>query len=633
MKRNCLALLFSLLFLTGYPQSEDSNRVNSLNRLSDSLWKTGRYDTSLACAITAQALAQKIDFKRGLAAALRNFGIIYGYQGNFSRSLEYNLKALAVNEEIGNKSGIARNFGNIGIVYFRQDNLNKALEYDFKALVLYRELKDTAGIARNLGNIGLIYENEGNYPEALHYFGDALNIDQRTGVKEDIGADMGNIGIVHLRLKNYAYALEYNLKALKLNRETGDIDGVARVFNNMGEIYLALHNQNLAQLYLDSGILIGRKIGGKDLLSGLYKDKADLDSAAAKPIAELSDFKKYILYRDSLFNEANTKKTVQAEMNYEFDQKQAVAELERKKQVLIRNVLMAGLVLVLALAFFIFRVYQQKKKANVIIAIQKEEVEKSRKKIVDSIKYAEKIQYSLLPSPAEIKKYISDYFVCFMPKDVVSGDFYWFHHYNGLSWLAVVDCTGHGVPGAFMSMLAHSFLNTAIIENKITDPAAVLSLLHQLVFRTLHQEKGDEYSQDGMDISLVAINHAGNTATFAGARNNAWLTDGEQVKILKANPKSIGGLSLLGEIEPQRPFKSETVELKKGMLMVLSTDGIADQLNAQDEKFGRERFRAMIQSLKDKPMPEGQTIAETTINKWKASTNQQDDILMMAVRI
>ncbi len=340
----------------------------------------------------------------------------------------------------------------------------------------------------------------------------------------------------------------------------------------------------------------------------------------------------------------NTKKTVQAEMNYEFQQKQAaqkaeqdkkdaVAEQQRKKQAVIRNSLLAGFALVVALAFFIFRGYRQQQRANIIITRQKEEVDKSRKKVMDSIKYAQKIQYSLLPSPEEIRRYLSDYFVCFLPKDIVSGDFYWFHHIEGLSYLAAVDCTGHGVPGACMSMLAHSFLNEIVVEKKVSEPAEILAHMHQLVFSTLHQQKGDEYSQDGMDISLVVIDHEHNRATFSGAKNNALLVEGQNIRILKATPKSIGGVSMTGDIEPARQFKSETVELNKGNLLVMATDGMVDQLNAKDEKFGKTRFNEMVLSFEGQSMGKCEVTVETTLNNWIGDLHQLDDILVMGVKI
>jgi serine phosphatase RsbU (regulator of sigma subunit) len=261
------------------------------------------------------------------------------------------------------------------------------------------------------------------------------------------------------------------------------------------------------------------------------------------------------------------------------------------------------------------------------------EIKQKTKEITDSITYAKRIQRAILPHRNDIWSALPQSFVLFKPKDIVSGDFYWFHHKDELSYIAVVDCTGHGVPGALMSMIAHSLLNEIVLEKKITDPAEVLSRLHHLVFRTLQQEKGDEYSQDGMDISLVIIDHKNKLLKFSGARNNAFLTDGKTVSVLKATAKSIGGVSVTCAIEPQRQFKSETVELNDTTMLVMSTDGISDQLNKEDLKFGSSRFKEMVLTLSNHPVSEGASIVSSTVNEWKTTVTQLDDMLLMAIAL
>jgi len=665
-------------------QHDDTNKVITLNLLSEKLWRTANYDTSLVIANNAEALAEKLTYKKGLAAAYRNIGVINEYLGNYPRALESHLKALDINRQIDNKSGIIRNLGSIGNVYDDEGNYPKALDYYFKALSLAQETGDKNRIAANLGNMGIVYHRLHNLDKSLESYLKALDIDHEIGEKygeannlgnianiyeektdfskaqeyyfkalaihNELGnlsgtaATLGNIGNCFWDQKNVPKAIEYAQKSLALHRQLKDIAGIATNLGNIGDLYTEQKNYSQAKMCLDSALLLSKNIGEKEITRDVYNHMVLLDSATHNITQQVADYKMGIVYSDSLINEANTKKTVQAEMNYEFDQKQAaekaeqdkkdaVAEQQRKKQAIIRNSLLAGFTLLIAMAFFIYRSYRQKHRAGIIIAKQKEEVEKSRKKVMDSIKYAQKIQYSILPSPDEIKKYMSDYFVCFMPKDIVSGDFYWFHHTDDHSYLAVVDCTGHGVPGACMSMLAHSFLNEVVIEKKISEPAEILSFMHQLVFRTLHQEKGDEYSQDGMDISLVVIDHKRGTAKFAGAKNNAFIIDGQNIITLKATAKSIGGLSLIGEIEPTRQFKSEAFEVKKGMLLVLSTDGIFDQLNAQDEKFGKARFNDLVMSASNTSTEQAQLLAEDIVNTWKANMQQQDDILVMGVKI
>jgi tetratricopeptide (TPR) repeat protein len=665
-------------------EKDDTNKVNTLNILSEKLWRTGNYTTSLLYAKKAETLAEKLDVKNGLTAAYRSIGIIYEEQGNYSDAMQYDIKALSINKETNNKQGIAYNLGEIGIIYGEEGNYPKALEYFFQALKISQELGNKRGTAANLDNLGIIYFNQNNFSKALEYNTKAFSIFKEIGNKQGTANCYANIGDIYTRQHNYKKALEYEFNAISIHKAIGDLHGTALDFSNiasdyvsqnnyhialtyydsamnihkslgekeyyfitlnsLGFIYIKQKNYSKAKIYLDSCLTFSNNTGNKKITDDVYGNMVLLDSALGNYKARIEDYKNYITYRDSLINEANTKKSVQTEMNFEFEQKQAVekaqqdkkdviAQQERNKQVIIRNSFIGGFVLMLALAFFIFRGYRQKQKANIIISQQKEAVEKSQKKVMDSIKYAKKIQYSLLPSDEEIKKYVSDFFVCFLPKDIVSGDFYWFHHTDELSYFAVVDCTGHGVPGACMSMLANSFLNELVIEKKIHDPSEILEQMHQLVFNTLHQQKGDEYSQDGMDISLVVINYRNKTAKFSGARNNAFIINNNTITTLKATPKSIGGLSLTGEIEHIRRFTSQEFYLIPGMLLIMATDGIVDQLNADDEKFGRKRFNALMKSFGALPANKRASMVETTINKWKDTLHQQDDILVMGVQI
>ena len=184
-----------------------------------------------------------------------------------------------------------------------------------------------------------------------------------------------------------------------------------------------------------------------------------------------------------------------------------------------------------------------------------------------------------------------------------------------------------------MTMIAHSSLIEVVIEQKITSPDKILSALHQQIFKNLQQQKGDENSQDGMDISLVVIDHKNNLLHFSGARNHGFLVDGKEIRILKATPKSIGGLSMLGEIEPERKFKSETFQIHPDSLLILTTDGILDQMNKNDEKFGNERFKEMILNIHSNEIGFNQQLVENTYRSWTQGISQLDDVLLMAIKL
>lgn len=263
----------------------------------------------------------------------------------------------------------------------------------------------------------------------------------------------------------------------------------------------------------------------------------------------------------------------------------------------------------------------------------KAEIEQKNKAIQDSINYSEKIQRSILPQLDEVQEKIPKYFVYFEPKDVIGGDFYWYYTINNYCFLAAIDCTGHGVPGALMSMTIYSLLNEIMIKEMLLDPGEILGMLHKKVTLALQQEKGDEYSQDGCDASLCRIDLNTNELVFAGAQNDLFIYNGNDVKNLKANKQSIGGLSMLGEFEADRVFTSQTTLISNKDMVLLLTDGIPDQLNSSDEAFGVNAFDNLIPQLYSQNSDKLTNFIKTKVSNWKDGVQQQDDLLLLGFQL
>jgi tetratricopeptide (TPR) repeat protein len=802
-------------------EKEDSNKVYSLNILSDKLWRHGKFDTAMVCANTAMELAEKIDFKNGLAKSYRNIGVIDAQMGeqdkalqyflrvlsiykelsdntgvvitmgdigniylaevNYAKALEYDSLALAVNEKVNNKTGAANNYINMGIVYSYEGKYTKALESEFKALAICEQLSDEAACSSAYGNIGFIYSSQGNYEQALTYeykslaiseksgdktnmalnydnignvydgeenytkalefYSKGLDINREIGNKRGIATDMGNISTVYYVQHNYTKALEFNLKALSLFKEVHDERGIALAYNSLGNIYakflkIAIENRNAgsdslgkkaldyynralsisreigeeegtavnmygigsvltmqrkysqAKTFLDTALVMSKGMGDKESVRDEYSFIAVLDSATGNFKQGLEDFKKYVVYRDSLVNEANTKKTVQEQMNYEFEQKQAaqkaeqdkkdaIAEQERNKQKVIRNSFIAGFALMLALAFFIFRGYVQKQKANIVITQQKEEVEKQKvlveqqkglveqknKDILDSILYAKRLQDAILPPMSLIKQYLPESFVFYKPKDIVAGDFYWLERAGDTIFIAAADCTGHGVPGALVSVVCSNALNRTVKEFGITEPGKILDKVCELVLETF--EKSEDNVQDGMDISLCAltllspkgegvtdtiIGYSSTAATtdtslpkgregvrvsWAGANNSLWYTvNGEMMEI---GPDK----QPIGKYYNAKAFTTHTFTIPKisplgsgGAMLYLFTDGYADQFGGPTgKKFKYKQFQEKLLAISHQPLAEQKNILEHTFDEWKGSLEQVDDVLVIGIRV
>lgn len=262
----------------------------------------------------------------------------------------------------------------------------------------------------------------------------------------------------------------------------------------------------------------------------------------------------------------------------------------------------------------------------------KAELELKNKAIKDSIDYAQKIQYSILPDINEIKENLPNLFLYYNPKDIIGGDFYWFFKDNIYSYIATIDCTGHSIPGALMSMTVHSLLNEIVILGKVTSPGQILTLLHKKLYETLQQEKGDEYSQDGCDLSFCRIDFLNKELTYSGAYNDIYTYDGKSVSLLKVSKKSIGGLSMLGASELNREFSDKTIAISENLMLILTSDGILDQLNIQNQPFGADEFQTCISDLYQlhpENMPE---LFASRINQWMHGVTQQDDQLLIGIK-
>jgi tetratricopeptide (TPR) repeat protein len=783
-------------------EKADSSRVKTLNVLSIKLLAV-HYDTALFYAKTSRKLAESLNFKKGLAEALRSIGTIYKYKGSYDSAIYYDTKSLDVNLERDDKTGIAANYSNLGTVYDMQGNFPKALEYQFKSLAMDSELMDKVRMGANYSNIGIVYYEQGNYPYALNYELKALSIakelhnreasgkdvsiigiiyqqqksysqalayelqalaiDSALGNKQDVALNLGNTAIVYSYMGNQDKAIEYFSKALQINQEIGDKAGEALNMANIADMYELLGNNDkalvcdrkaltickqigdkndmalaylgigviymrqkkyeLAKIELDSSLMIDKQVGLMENLKSDYEQMAKLDSAKGDFKTAWNDYKIYIRYRDSLINDGNTKKLVQEQMNYEFDQKQAAEKAEQdkkdavhkeelKKQKITIYAVSVGLFLVLLLAVAIFRNLQLSRKKTKIIIEQKTEVEKKNalieqqktiveeknKEILDSIAYAKRLQDAILPPLSVIEKYLPDSFLLYKPKDIVAGDFYWMEHFpqphlnpphqgvlkkleeskvspNGgdregadTILIAACDCTGHGVPGAMVSVVCSNALNRTVKEFKITEPGKILDKVRELVIETF--EKSESNVQDGMDISLLSI-----TGPTFIARNEARLNDQVGQAISSAEkrlprpddgPRSDGTIQLqwagaynslwyiadgkvieipadkqpIGKTDNPKPFTTHTITLnppsegREAATIYLFTDGYADQFGgSKGKKFKYKQLQELLSANWQMSMQEQKKLLENTLESWKGNLEQVDDILVMGIRI
>jgi serine phosphatase RsbU (regulator of sigma subunit) len=331
---------------------------------------------------------------------------------------------------------------------------------------------------------------------------------------------------------------------------------------------------------------------------------------------------------------------VEVQTKYETEKKELqIASLSKDKELndtklkeqrtLIYSV-SAGLVLLLSLCFFIFRGYREKKKANAELEEKNGMIEEKNKDITDSINYAKRIQRAILTSESYLKKHLPEHFVLNKPKDIVSGDFYWSYETPDKKMIVVVaDCTGHGVPGAFMSLIGASKLNEIVIERKITNPDRILNQLREEVINAMNPEDADEISMDGMDVSICCFEPEQMKMQYAGANNPVYLVRAEDLIVLKPDKFPVGKYS--GDI---MPFTNNSISVSKGDVVYLFSDGYADQFGGVDgKKFKYKHLQNLLKSLYSVSMEEQKKILDLTIEQWKGKMEQVDDILIIGIRL
>jgi serine phosphatase RsbU (regulator of sigma subunit)/Tfp pilus assembly protein PilF len=614
----------------------EKGTIQAIYQAGNAYWRQGNYPKSLENHLKAIELSRAIGYKKGISASYSSMGIIYEMEGNYPKALEYYLQALAIFRETGEKTGVASIYSDIGNIYAEQFDYPKSIEYLEKGLAMNEQIGDQSSISNDLINLGVTYCSLSNYSKAIEYYNKALVIEQRISGADAIATIENNLGLVYLLQGDYPKGLEYYSKALDLSRKIGDLEGVGAYLINVGSAYTRLKNYTQAIVYIDSGMHMVKRMGVKGEIVQAYTERTLVDSSTGNFKQALQDYKLYVAYSDSIINEANTKKSVQSEMNFEFEQKQsaqkaeqdkkdAIAEQGRRKQVIIRNIFIGGFALMLALAFFIFRGYQQKQKANIIITLQKAVVEEKQKEILDSIHYAQRIQRALLASDALLSRHLPEYFVLYKPKDIVSGDFYWATEKGNNFYLAICDSTGHGVPGAFMSLLNISFLNEAITEKNISEPNEVFNHARKRLIENISQEG----QQDGMDGVLIRMEDNRAVLSYAASYNAPVVIRNKEMLELNADKMAVGASPRQNE-----SFTANTFNLQKGDIVYLFTDGYADQFGGEKgKKFKSKQLQQLIADSAQFTMEKQKEILNGEFESWKGSLEQVDDVLIIGIKV
>lgn len=576
-----------------------------------------------------------------VAATLNNTATVEKFRGRYSRALELYLEAYPIYTRLNNKKGLASCSNNIGELYKKQDRFEQALDYYNRALNLYQELDNENYQAVVLSNIANIQKIKGSYEQALGRYLQVLEIFQRNKVDRYIPSILHNLGVLYEETGELDKAYRSYQEAMQLLRQSNNTEGLVKPLNSLAGLLLKRAEPEKALAYARESLALAEA-------SGSYVQLRDATSILSETHAELGNYREayrfataFKTYSDSLVNAEKSREMGRLEAEAEFRQR----ELEREKQALrqekeisrqklIRNVLFAGSIVLVIFLFLAYRGYRIKQQDNKEIAAKNKLLVNKNKVITDGMTYAKSIQKAMLPLKEEMAAAFPQNFVLLRPRDLVSGDFYWVYRNEERVVLAVVDCTGHGVPGAFMSMMGNDLLNETVTRRGIYRPDLILNELDAGVRRALKQNA--TRNEDGMDVSIMTYYPKENKLQFAGARHPLVYFEQHEDEpargILKGDRMSVGG----SHINEPESFRLKEIWLRYPTTCYLYSDGYVDQFGGpENKKVRRKLFLKLLWELQEKPeLSDQKAHLSQFMDNWMGDTyNQIDDILVVGVRL
>ena len=591
-------------------------------------------------------------------------------------ALHYTDKAFELANSLQDTSAIAECFNYYGIVGTIQAKYLTGIENFQQAMEWYELDQDTVGAAVVVNNIGVVYGYLDNYEESIKHYKEAMALNFELGDSNGVALNIYNIAADYLELEDYDSVRHYaaTLEGFQKNREFWPTTSLR------GEIYLEENKLDSAEIaYADFYEKMSAEQDFHQALSAelglaevyakrkdFAKAKAQLDKIEASSLEhEFNDFlmeiielrsemavdqgdfdkafhlqKNYLAIKDSLdsINNMNRISELNAKYNSEKQEKElaemraTIVEREALKKAQDRVTIISAVCLVIILAMMIISLVR-KKKTNRLLNNQNHEISYQRQKILSSINYAKKIQNSILTPEQEIRQYLPESFVYFKPKDIVSGDFYWFSGNDEKIIIATIDCTGHGVPGAFMSLIANSKLNKVVNELRIQEPSEILKQVHEEIVISLNQS-GNDSAQDGMDMSLCVIDKVNKSIRFAGAQNPIYIVDSDDVREIKADNLSIGGTVLSHKLNGSFKFTTKEVTYNEGDHLFMFTDGYMDQFGGEtNKKLNKSKFKSLMGDLAIKNLNNAKMHVEAFLEEWRGQCPQVDDILIIGAKL
>ena len=619
-------------------------------------------EEGLKYADESYKIAKQNNYELEVSNAANVIGTIYMDMGNYPQAIEYLQIAINYADKNNDKKSAAVSLSNLSIIYDMRKEYKKAIEAGLKA---YPNLKESPP-----NFISTCLNVSGNYMEvkkidsSLYYLHQALDYCSKYKIDSLLQSSVYNsLAGAYYEMKDYPLAMQSINKAMSFVRDTTQYYYLSQHYRTLAEIQVAQKEYPKALVSINKSLTYAKAVGVKDYERNCYEILSKIYEAQNNIPKAYEYYKLQTQIKDTILNSENEKQIKFMEAKFDADKKEKAIELLNKdkklqdeklykNKILINTFVFGGIILLIALGLAIYA-FANKRKANRKLVtlnnevhLQKNQLQEKNKAITDSIHYAKRIQNALLTSETYIKKHIPEFFILNMPKDIVSGDFYWAYADDNKIYFMCADCTRHGVPGAFMSLLGINFLNEIVIEKKIMQPNLVLNELRKNIIQSLNHQGGEE-TKDGMDCALCCIDTSALQIQVAAANNCVWIIQPPTtaMKVDEAGALKLSPGFKFTEINPDKmpvgkapkddnSFTLKNYNLKKGDCVYMFSDGFADQFGGpKGKKLKYKLLKETIFKNCHLPMHEQKQALQECFADWKANFEQVDDVLVIGIKV
>jgi serine phosphatase RsbU (regulator of sigma subunit) len=562
-----------------------------------------QYEDAISRLSQAKRLFQSINHSDGLALTLSRLALTYWHTGEYEKALAYVLEAMHSCENKHNLSYAWASYVLAGF-YLELKEPRLSMTYYEKALSIFEQHQETGSAARCYNGLGRLSQREGDIINALHMQNQAIRLQQKIGDQSGYARSLHDIAYILMQQKQYEKALQHAQESLSIRQKLG---AKGSIINSKLQIAWLFYHKKLYDKALKEGLHaleIASNIQAKPKLYRIHELLAQVYKAIDDSKKALYHLEQYIQLKEEVIGEDANTRLKRLQISFAIERAEHETEMYRLNNIKLREAY--------------------------------EEIQIKNKQITESIQYAHHLQEALLADSKLLRSAFPQSFVIYLPKDIVSGDFYWmslvpslFPQTGSEVLLAAGDCTGHGVPGALMTVLCLSMLNQIVQESKICAPAQILNVLDFHLQRTINRQ-GKRLQNQSADMAVCRLNLKEKKLLFAGAHMDLILIRDQQIQTLRGSRFPVG----FPHGKRSFSFTETSIELKKGDMLYLFTDGFADQFGiSENRKFMLKRFRHLLLKIADLPIQEQEQLLLSNFHEWKDSLEQTDDVLVIGIRI